>query len=250
LIVAPHPDDEAIGCAGTAMLHVDAGDRVCIAIATDGRRFPAMPNPGDTALKRKREAEHAAHIMQVDRLEWLGLPEGEWDISELQEPLSILLDHIRPDIVYAPSRLDFHAEHQKVAHALALALEALADLRPRVRVYQIQVPLTALLANLVSDVSSLRSRCDAVLAAYASQISSVQCTYRQRHYAAQRHGMALQAEEFWEMPARRYIRLHRVFPSHHPQAFRGMRPFPLTDPLAYLVGRRERRAIRHLELEL
>lgn len=248
LIVAPHPDDEAIGCAGTAMLHVDAGDRVCIAIATDGRRSTALPDPVTMASRRKLEAEEAGRLMRVESLKWLGLPEGEWGLSDMTRALVTVLQEFAPDIVYAPSQLDFHPEHLKVAHALALALATLSNLPARLRIYQIQVPLTTLLVNLVADVSSLSLRCDAVLAAYVSQIGSVHCTYRQRGYAAQRHGISLQAEEFWDMSASRYIRLHRDFPIHRPYAFRGLRYFPLTDPLAYLVGRQERRALRLREL--
>jgi len=249
LIVAPHPDDEAIGCAGTAMLHVDAGDHVCIAIATDGRLYPSVPTADEVAMIRRHEAEHAARLMQVERLVWIGLPEGAWDLSQLKTSLGALLIETRPDIVYAPSRLDFHPEHLKVAHALALALEDLDGMEPSVRVYQIQVPLTTLLVNLVSDVSSMRARCDAVLDAYASQVSSVQCTYRQRYYAARRHGISTLAEEFWQIPAKRYIRLHRAPPTQPSKAFRGMRPFPLSDPLAFLFGRQERRIIGSSGLE-
>ena len=248
LIVAPHPDDEAMGCAGTAMLHVGAGDLVYLAVATDGRRSKVLPDPSEVARQRKREAETAAGLMQVEHLGWIGLPEGEWQVPELTLELATLLREIRPNVVYAPSLIDFHPEHLKVAHALGLALQSQDDAHIRVRVYQIQVPLTALLANLVADVSSLRSRSEAVLGAYTSQAASIQCSHRQRRYAAERHGISLHAEEFWEMPVSRYIRLHHACPSQGPQAFRGLRYFPLTDPLAYLVGREERRALRLQDL--
>ena len=36
LVLAPHPDDESLGCGGTMALHASAGDAVCLVIATDG----------------------------------------------------------------------------------------------------------------------------------------------------------------------------------------------------------------------
>jgi LmbE family N-acetylglucosaminyl deacetylase len=244
LVVAPHPDDEAIGCVGTILLHVQSGDRVCVAIATDGRRSRAIPDPVQMALQRRREATDAARLMQLERLEWLGLPEGEWSVRALQDPLRALIEEIEPHIIYAPSRIDFHPEHFKVAHALALALGDVGVRQERVRVYQVQVPLTPVIANLVADVSALVPRCEAVLRAYVSQAGSVQCAYRQRRYSALLHGIAKHAEEFWEMPASRYVALHSVPPLQWPNAFRGLRNFPITDPLAYLVGRNARRKMR------
>jgi LmbE family N-acetylglucosaminyl deacetylase len=246
LIVAPHPDDEAIGCVGTTLLHVGAGDRVCVAIATDGRRSKAIPDPSQMSEHRRREASAAARLMRVDRFEWIGLPEGEWSVSALHDSLKVIIKEVKPDIIYAPSRIDFHPEHFRVAHTLALALADINDWRGRVRVYQIQVPLTALICNLVADVSALTPQCEAVLRAYSSQAGSLECIYRQRHYSAQLHGIAGQAEEFWEMTGKRFIALHRTPPPQWPNAFRGLRYLPFSDPLAYLVGRKERLRLHDL----
>jgi LmbE family N-acetylglucosaminyl deacetylase len=247
LIVAPHPDDEAIGCVGTVLAHVAAGDRVWVAIATDGRRARTGRDPQTVAAARRAEAQAAAKLMQVERLEWLGFAEGDWRIEELAARLRSLLDELAPDVVYAPSRIDFHPEHLKVAHALALALEGEAARRPRdvtVRIYPVSVPLTPRLVNLIADVSGVIPHCRAVLAAYASQAASIECSYRQRRYGALLQRMSGEIEEFWQLPAERYVRLHREPPSDWPPVFRGLRSFPLTDPLAYLVGSGARRRLR------
>jgi LmbE family N-acetylglucosaminyl deacetylase len=247
LVVAPHPDDEVMGCVGTMLLHVRSRDRVCVAIATDGRRSRVIPEPEKMAVQRRREATAAARIMMVDRLEWIGFPEGEWTAEALKDKLRELINEIKPDIIYAPSRVDFHPEHLKVAHALALALDE-ADRVHRgkllVRVYQVQVPLTLVIANLVADVSALISECESVLASYASQAGSLQCTYRLRRYVARANGIAGHAEEFWEMAAGKYCALHRALSLSRPTKFRGLRYFPLTDPLAFFAGRTERRNMR------
>jgi LmbE family N-acetylglucosaminyl deacetylase len=246
LVVAPHPDDEAIGCVGTILLHIRAGDQVCIAIATDGRRSKAIPDPDEMADQRQREAQLASSRMGIDRLTWLGFHEGGYSPQELAERLRSLLEEVQPDVIYAPSRVDFHLEHVRVAHALALAIAGagVGVRAPRIRIYQIQVPLTSPLCNLVSDVSPVVQHCESVLAAYTSQRGIMRSVVRLRRYGAVLHGFANHAEEFWEIPATRYCALHEAAPTEWPAAFRAMRSFSLSDPLAYLMGRTERRRLR------
>jgi len=245
LVLAPHPDDEAIGCGGTVLRHIAAGDRVTIAIATDGRRAGGLPDPSQMAARRRIEASDAAALLRVTKLEWLGLPEGDWDAGQLRDALVALLARHPAHVIYAPSRVDFHPEHHKVAHALALALQSWPDAQdpPVLRVYQVQVPLTAVLVNLVSDLASVREASDAALRAHASQIGSIECTFRRRRYSALLHGIDGEAEEFWELSAASYVELHRDPPPTWQGHYRGLRHFPLTDPLSWWVGIDERRKL-------
>jgi N-acetylglucosamine malate deacetylase 1 len=246
MIVAPHPDDEAVGCAGTTLLHAQAGDSVCLAIATDGRQSRVVLDSNEMSRQRRVEAGHAARLLQVDRLEWIGLDEGAWAVSALKDRLKILIEGVKPDIIYAPSRIDFHPEHLRVAHALALALGEAAesrDIATRVRIYQIQVPLNPALINLVADVSGTLAQREAVLRAYASQTDNIRWCNRQKRYSGVWYRSAGHAEVFWEVSAHQYVNLHCEPVERWPSAFRGMRNFPLSDPLAYLVGMRERRRI-------
>jgi N-acetylglucosamine malate deacetylase 1 len=249
LIVAPHPDDEAIGCSGTILRHIQSGDEVVVVIATDGRRSQAAATPDEMAASRKNEATEVARRLGLKPPEWLGLPEGAWEVPELQAGLSDVLTRHQPTLIYAPSRVDFHPEHLAVAHALAGALDSTAvarSVQARVRIYQVQVPLTRILTNVIVDVSSVLAQSVAALRAYESQSGPIQCVYRRRRYGALSHRLPGSVEEFWEITADQYAELHRTPSAEWPGKFRGMRRFAWTDPLAYLQGNAERRRLHRL----
>lgn len=258
LVVAPHPDDEVYGCGGTLLLHREAGDHRTVAVVTDGRRSRAVGlGPEAMAERRRREAREAAEVLDVERLELLGLEEGAWDEEEAEEALSVLVRELRPDILYVPSRLDFHPEHRAVAQVLARVLESTSigtgasGAAPVVRVYAIQVPLTVVLVNLVAPVERVRDTLRVALERYASQTGSLRTCLRQKRYAGRRFRAGSTAETFWQLPVEGYGRLHRtpeIEPGGAPgeSPFRGLRPLPFTDPLAYLAGRRERRRLASL----
>lgn len=243
LVVAPHPDDETIGCGGTLARHVAKGDDVRVAFVTDGRMSRAFGlSAEEMASRRRREAEAASRALGATSV-WMGLPERGWRGEEVVGRLSDLVRAFRPQILYAPSCVDFHPEHVRVARALAEVLgSGEVAVAPVVRVYPIQVPLTSVLVNLVSPVADVEERLAKALDAYETQAGSTGCALRQRRYAAARHGLPNLAEELWELPAAAFAALHSGSADGR-LPFRGLRPFPLSDPLAYLVGRRERRRI-------
>jgi LmbE family N-acetylglucosaminyl deacetylase len=241
VVIAPHPDDEAIACSGAILRHIWSGDDVVVVIATDGRLAGAAPTPDEVATLRKDEAKEAARRLGFKRLEWLGLREGAWETDDLLKRLSEVLAQAAPTILYAPSRVDFHPEHLRVAHAVGRALASVAAASgTRVRVYQVQVPLTRILTNLVVDVSEAVTQSAAVLCAYESQYGSIESVYRRRRYGALSHRAPGPVEEFWEITANQYAELHRAPTEEWRGKFRGMRRFAWTDPLAYLLGNAER----------
>jgi hypothetical protein len=70
--------------------------------------------------------------------------------------------------------------------------------------------------------------------------------YRLRRYGSLSVAGTEWLESYWQMPATRYIELHRTSPADWPSVFRGLRTFPLSDPLAWLAGRAERRRLAAL----
>lgn len=248
LVIAPHPDDEACGCGAALLRHRAAGDAVTIVFVTDGRGSRAWGlSPDEMAAWRRTEAAQAAAVLGVTTWHWLGLREWAWEIEDLAPRLLAELETSQPDVIYAPSRVDFHPEHWKTAHALAAALARWPAGAPRVRVMALQTPLGAALTNLVHRTEGVQAQHQAALAAHASQVVSTARTQRMRRYTAAFFGLPGEAEAFWEMPALRYQRLHATAPAAWPAVFRSLRAAPWTDGLAYWQGQRQRQALNRKE---
>lgn len=247
LVIAPHPDDETVGCAGTILLHARSGDAICIAFITDGSKSRAGGLTSEEMGRRRRqEAQAAASALRASRFEWFGFAEGGWTFEQLRIPLLNLLQEISPQVIYAPSCADFHPEHHRVAHGLARILsgEGKKHANAKLRVYQLQVPLTTVLTNLVVDCSNVSEGVAAASAVYVTQSANIGRAGRTRRYAALFYGLKTLGEEFWQMPAADYCRLHLSPPeSWHTDLFRGVRYRSFSDPLTYLSGLNERKRL-------
>jgi LmbE family N-acetylglucosaminyl deacetylase len=237
LVVAPHPDDEAIGCAGAVLSHRARGDSVHLVIATDGGAAGHDKLDRQAmALARRAEAERASRLLDA-HLEYLGLPEFDWATSDLECRLARLIAEISPSLVYAPISVDGHPEHRRVAGATAVAL---AGRQARVRVVQIHLPLTPVLSNLALDVSPFQGQILEVLEAYSTQRYIVSPALRLRRYAAELYGFESMGEVFWETSVPEFERLAAAPPT----PYHGVRPRAFRDPLAFLSGLTDRRALR------
>jgi len=248
LIVATHPDDEASGCGGAVCLHRDAGDPVAVLVVTDGRASRAGGgSPLAVAARRAAEAHAAAKTLGVARLELAGLHEGSWRLEEGVETIRRILRAWRPAVVYAPSCIDYHPEHLRVARACAAALAGLGGRRPVVRAYETFVPLGPGLVNLVANISAVEERKTAAIACYTSQRRGLAQVRRRDRYVARFYGAGQAAEAFRELSSDAYVALVEAGRFHDDRSpFRGLRGRPLTDPLAYVVGGAVRRRLRHL----
>lgn len=240
LVVAPHPDDETLGAGGVIALHRRHGDAVKVVIVTDGSasRARGVTSVQSMAQRRTKEVTAAVRLLGVSEAILLDLPEGDWEAALLRERLAPLVEDA--DVVYAPSCVDFHPEHLRVARNLAGMLSP----SQRVRVYELGVPLTPILANVVADIHSVKAAKNNALACFASQQAALTPLARLARYRRALYGIA-HSEVFWEMPAQSYqdIMDYGAW-SWEDAPFRGIRPRPFSDPLAFLRGRRTRHRLR------
>lgn len=124
LVVAPHPDDETLGCGGTLLRHRAVGDEVHWLIVTAMR--PEDGFPEEKIAARREEIERVAgHYGFAGRHE-LGLPAARLDrlpLAELVQAIGAVVQEVRPERVYLPYAGDAHSDHRVVFEAASAALK-------------------------------------------------------------------------------------------------------------------------------
>lgn len=112
LVIAPHPDDEVIGCGGTIhMYHLNKADITSVFL-TDGRKGNERYIEEELVLIRREEAKKAAAITGIDRLIFMENRDSELSNSSIAGPeLISILNEIRPGAVFLPFFMDSHPDH-------------------------------------------------------------------------------------------------------------------------------------------
>ena len=112
LILAPHPDDEALGCSGSIALSNKSGASSRVAFLTSGERLHETPS-ASVAERRREEARKASEILGCREPMFLNFPDGELRSHEdrVYQELCRIIDLNKPDVVFSPSPIDFHKDH-------------------------------------------------------------------------------------------------------------------------------------------
>lgn len=142
LVIAPHPDDEAIGLGGQIRLHVQAGDQVEVLILTQGEKGRPGEDETETALVRIHEAYESALVLGSKVLAYAQYPDGDLKSreNEAAQYVAAILARERPDRVYVTSIYDGHIDH-RAAHMILLKAIAEGIHLPEVWTYEVWTPL-------------------------------------------------------------------------------------------------------------
>jgi LmbE family N-acetylglucosaminyl deacetylase len=122
LVVAPHPDDETLGCGGTLLRHAAAGDELHWVIATS--MHAAAGFAPERIAARSDEIANVARAYGMKGVHALGWPTTAVDAIPAAERVSAaarILAELRPQRLYLPFAGDAHSDHRGVAEAFASA---------------------------------------------------------------------------------------------------------------------------------
>ena len=121
LVLAPHPDDETLGCGATIMRKLSTGARVRVVIATDGRHSHHSTKLSADALVeiREGEARRAGAILglRCENICFLRFEDGCLTDHRrlLHDRLAGIVDMVNPDEIFVSSIIDSHPDHRVLA---------------------------------------------------------------------------------------------------------------------------------------
>jgi LmbE family N-acetylglucosaminyl deacetylase len=143
LVVAPHPDDESIGCGGTIRLHFERGDRLAVVFLTSGE-LGLKHLPREEAWRvREREAARASKILGIQALTFLHRP--DWYLNECVEEtgtaLAPILERQCPEMIYLPHPGESHPDHKACLPVVLAGLARASIPAPRLLTYEVWTPM-------------------------------------------------------------------------------------------------------------
>lgn len=113
LVVAPHPDDETLGCGGTLLKHKNGGDKIYWMIVTNIQSENGWPE--ERVWKRQKEIHQVADMYGFEKIFKLDFSTTMLDTisyNDLIAKMSVVIQGVNPSIVYLPNRSDVHTDHQ------------------------------------------------------------------------------------------------------------------------------------------
>jgi len=138
LVVAPHPDDETLGCGGTLLRHQNEGDEIhwlIMSMVTEELGFDH-----ERIESRKKEIKVVADKYQFSSVHQAEFMTATLDMiakNSLITEVSATILRVLPDTVYVPYRNDVHSDHQVVFDAVAACTKSFRyPSVKRVRVYE------------------------------------------------------------------------------------------------------------------
>lgn len=122
LVIAPHRDDEILGCGGTIAKYAAQGIKVYVCVVTEGKG-PLFEKEASNAIQE--ECMRAGHFVGVEKTFFLKFPAAMLESiprHQLNDAISRVIKEVEPGEVYIPHRGDLQVDHKITADACMVGL--------------------------------------------------------------------------------------------------------------------------------
>lgn len=125
LVVAPHADDETLGCGGTLLKHFNQGDEIYWLIVTDMSLESGFS--ASQIQTREDEINNIKKLYGFKETYRLGFAPALLDIIPMKDivvAISSVIENVKPEIIYSVFRNDVHSDHAVVSDGLMAATKS------------------------------------------------------------------------------------------------------------------------------
>jgi len=209
VVIAPHQDDEAIGCGGALVLQVRSGQAASVVVLQDGADACGEAGFTREALRQLRNGEsgRAAALVPMAAPVFLNheaLTDSAAQVSELLE----ILASRKADAVFVPFVLDGSPDHRAANYILAGALRQVSW---NVRVFGYEV-WGLCIPNVILSIDDVIETKTEMIRCYDFANSALDYAHSTRglnmfHSRMLAAGQCRYAERFFELPREEYIAL-------------------------------------------
>ena len=169
LVLAPHYDDEVIGCGGLLIQLAASGARIDVLFLSDGQEGTLASENIEPHVRRD-EARAAAKILGIHTLHELDVPDGALGqhIDALALGIAQRMTELGPDTLLVPSPQERSRDHRAAFVALSRALSKLEAFDGQILLYEINHPLHP---DLLVAVETQLPALEQAMACYSSQLA-------------------------------------------------------------------------------
>ncbi len=184
-IIAAHPDDEVLGCGGTAIEHARRGDDVHILILAEG--ITARDAKRDVVARaedlssRQDSARQAAALLGARSVAFGGLPDNRMDGMELLDVIKRVEAFLAPlavHLIYTHHGGDLNIDHRLTHQAVVTAARPQGRDTPTLLFFEVPSStewatpgsFAPYLPNWYQDISAVLDDKLAALDAYATEL--------------------------------------------------------------------------------
>jgi N-acetylglucosamine malate deacetylase 1 len=181
MIIAPHPDDETLGCGGTILKHKSFGDEIYWLIVTNISNEIGYEE--EKVKKRQNEIDVVASRYRFKKVYKLNYPTTMLDtipLNDIISKISNIVTEVKPGILYLPNKNDVHSDHKITFDALISSTKSFRNsFIRRVLMYEtiseteFAPPLNcnAFVPNFFSDITAYMGKKLSITKIYNSEIS-------------------------------------------------------------------------------
>jgi N-acetylglucosamine malate deacetylase 1 len=210
LVVAPHQDDEAIGCGGALALQRKDGGAAAVIVLQDGADEHVKVSMTREELRELRndESRASARVAGIADPVFLGLSDLAGKSQEATAAVHEIIEREMIDVVFTPFVLDGHPDHRACSGIVA---NALASVGRDIRVLQYEVwghciPNVAVIVDDVIEKKREMLRCFAIANSANDYVNSTLGLnmFNSRLLPA---GEARFVERYFELPRKEFVEL-------------------------------------------